>query len=208
MVNPIPYQPAGPVSPPWASPPGPEHLQQLALARERGRKIRRAFLTASISAWTLGVFAVLTFLVGLLSMSAVGTGLGMGMCIVTWFEFQGAFGLKRLDPDAPQRLAINQVVLGAMLFAYGAYSLFTIGDPTASIKAQIGSSPELDGYMSEISQMATIIYVIVYITVMAVAVLGPGLTAVYYYTRRKYIEQYVKETPSWILELQRAGLSI
>ena len=52
------------------------------------------------------------------------------------------------------------------------------------------------------------IVIAVYGTVMTIAIIGPGLTALYYYTRTRHIDAYIHQTPQWILDLQRAGMSV
>jgi hypothetical protein len=43
----------------------------------------------------------------------------------------------------------------------------------------------------------------VYGTVIVLSIIFQGLTACYYFTRRKYVEAYVRETPQWVLDVQR-----
>jgi hypothetical protein len=52
------------------------------------------------------------------------------------------------------------------------------------------------------------ISLIVYSAVFAAALIGPGLTAVYYHSRRRHLLNYLHHTPPWILDLQRAGMQI
>ena len=49
---------------------------------------------------------------------------------------------------------------------------------------------------------------LVYAMVMLVALVEPGLMALYYHRCKKIIEAYLHDTPQWILELQRAGISV
>jgi mannose/fructose/N-acetylgalactosamine-specific phosphotransferase system component IIC len=46
---------------------------------------------------------------------------------------------------------------------------------------------------------------ILYSSLIAVAIFAQGGTALYYFSRQKYLQRYVQETPAWILEMQRAG---
>jgi hypothetical protein len=188
------------------APPTREHLAQIAAAKTLGRKIRRAVTYATIDGWTIAVFGALTALTSLFS--ALGLGLGAGMIIVAWFEFRGAAALKRLDLNAPKRLAINQIALGGLLFLYAAISLGTSLTQPSAISAEIGNDPQLNSMLGPIDDLTRTIYIAVYATLMAVAILGPGMNAVYYLTRRSHIQTYLRETPTWILDLQRAGMSL
>ncbi|HEY7087279.1 MAG TPA: hypothetical protein VH518_04270, partial [Tepidisphaeraceae bacterium] len=65
----------------------PEHIAQIAAARARGKKIRRAIVVSALSGWTTLVFAVFTILFSFSSFT--GMVLGIGMCIVSIIEFKG-----------------------------------------------------------------------------------------------------------------------
>jgi hypothetical protein len=193
-------------SSPLNSPPTPQHLEQIAAAKTLGKKISRAVGVAKLSGWTIAIFAVLTFLSGLFSFSAMVLGLGMG--IVAYFELRGAGELKRLDPTAPRRLAINQLALAAILFLYGGWELLQSIRHPQSLLADTSSDPQVAQMLAPYQNFSQMIAVTIYLTVMIVAILGPGLTAVYYNSRRKYIEDYLRGTPEWIVQLQRAGMSV
>jgi hypothetical protein len=191
---------------PMTSPPTPQHLEQIAAARMASGKIRRAVAAATFSGWTLSIFAALTILSGFTSIPAFV--LGLGMAVVAFYEFRGAGEVKRLDATAPKRLAINQLALGAMLFIYAGYSLWTSLRQPTELPASIASDPQIAEMLGPVQDLTRLIYVVLYVTLMVVAILGPGLTAWYYYTRARHIEAYVKRTPQWILDLQRAGMSV
>jgi hypothetical protein len=62
------------------------------------------------------------------------------------------------------------------------------------------------GIRGSIDSLARLLGVLVYGTLAAVAIFGQGGTALYYFTRRKHVEAYLRETPQWILDAQRAGM--
>ena len=47
-----------------------------------------------------------------------------------------------------------------------------------------------------------------YAMVMVVGIAEPGVMALYYHRRGKMLQAYVQTTPQWILDLQRAGMSV
>jgi hypothetical protein len=192
-----------PFESPLTSPPSRVHLDQIAAAKVLGKKISRAIATAKFSGWTIGIFAAVTFLGGLAgSLSALILGAAMGA--ITYYELRGANEMKRLDRTAPKRLAMNQIVFALMLIAYAGYELMsTLREPINL--SSYGADPQV---AAQIQSMERPLAIIVYVSVMIAAILGPGLTAIYYYTRAKYIDRYVQNTPTWILDLQRAGMSI
>lgn len=99
----------------------PEQLTELAAARARSKKIRRAITVATLDGWATAIFAALTFLGGLFHW--LGFVLGGAMAIVAYVEFTGAHRLRTLDVTAPRALALNQIFLGSVLLLYAIYSL-------------------------------------------------------------------------------------
>src|SRR5450432_1548775 len=194
---------AFPPDSPLNSPATPQHLAQIVAARVLGVKIRRVISVAKFSGWTIAIFAAITALSGLASPPAFLLGAGMG--VIAYFELRGAGEIKRLDRSAPKRLAINQLAFMIMLILYAAYELVA-NLRTPMDLSEIGNAdPQM---LQTIREMAKPITIAIYVTIMIAAILGPGLTAVYYYTRTKYIDRYLQETPPWILDLQRAGMSV
>jgi hypothetical protein len=197
--------------PPFAvpgAPPGlsPEHFAQLTEARRRAKKIRRAVSIANFDGWATGIFGALTFFVGLIAFSFVGIALGAAMLVVAWVEFRGARHLRQLDPNATTSLALNQVVLGAALLLYAIFSLWNVARGQGFLSEQLANSAELAQAGLKFDSLARLLGVLVYGTLAAVAIFGQGGTALYYFTRRKYVEAYRRETPQWILDAQRAGM--
>ena len=91
-----------------------------------------------------------------------------------------------------------------MIFLYGAFELAqSVRHPESIINT--GSDSQAAQMLVPYQNLVQLVVIAFYATVMFVAILGPGLTAVYYYSRVKYIDAYLQQTPAWILELQRGG---
>ena len=183
-----------------------EHRAQIVAARKLGGKLRAAGIVAAVDGWTLGVFAVLTILCSLTS--PVALMLGAGMLAVSYFELRGSGDLKRLDPRGPRLLTLNQFALGAMLFVYGAINLWLSLHEAHPMASMAGQSPEVESMVAPYEGMVRNLMVLVYAIVMLVAIVEPGLMARYYHSRGKILRMYLQTTPQWILELQRAGMSV
>lgn len=188
-----------------------EHLQQIVAARQLGRKIRRAASVARINGWISAVFAALTLLSGVRSVAALI--LGTAMAVISYFEFQGARGLMRLDVSAPRRLATNQLALALLLFCFAATCLLmSLSGPTELLSAPlaeaVAADPQLAGMMAPLQDLAWQIHVLAYAILMIIAPAGPGLLAGYYLSRRRHLQAYLQQTPTWIVELQRAGVQV
>ena len=203
---PVGYPPfAATATPPGATPGlSPEQLKQIADARLRSKKIRKGVSVAMFDGWTVGLFGGLTLLFGMFS--PVGALLGAGMLAVAYVELRGAKRMRLLDPQSPRVLAWNQVVLGTLLLAYAAYSLWTISTGRTDMQAEIAKYPELTDVVGDLDRLSKLIGLLVYGTLMAVAIFGQGGTALFYLSRKKHIEAYLRETPPWIIEAQRSGL--
>lgn len=208
--------PAAPLSLPYAQPvPGsapaavlsPEHLQQIALAQKRATKIRRAMRVAQFDGWATGIFGGLTFLFGL-SGSIVALLLGGGMCIVAFIEFKGAARLRKFDAEAPRLLAWNQVFFGALLLAYAAWSLWGVFHNQSELSTALASAGDLGQLGVDAAGIERAIGLLVYGALACVAIFGQGGTALYYWSRRRFVDAYLRETPQWIIDAQRAGLPI
>jgi hypothetical protein len=180
----------------------PEHLRALADARHRARRVRRAATIAAISGWSMAVFAGLTVLgVALGSMTSLVVSLALAA--IAWNELRGGAMLRRLDPRGATRLGYNQIILGVLIVAYAAWSLFSSlgGDTLASLGGSTGD-PQVDAMVADLSR--TVAYAL-YATIALAGVLVPGLTAWYYFSRARIIRDVVARTPAWVLEALRAS---
>jgi hypothetical protein len=187
----------------------PENLRQLAEARQRAVKIRRAAFVATLDGWSVGLFGALTFLCGLFSW--IGLLLGAIMLGVAWVELRGVRRLRRLDSDAATTLGFNQIVLGGALLAYAIYGLWGVfHDRSALLDQLVGSAPELAAMpeMGSLQTLARVIGILIYGTLAAVAIFGQGATAWYYFSRRRHIDAYLRDTPPWIIDAHRAGMPL
>jgi hypothetical protein len=192
---------------PTVTAPSPQHLEQIAAARKRGKTIKRCASTASFSAWTMAIFGACTVLGSIGSW--VGMALGVGMCVLSHFEFKGARDIRRLDINAPKRLARNQMILCAALLIYSVVSLWTALHAQSELDKAIGNDPAVRQMIgSSIGELERTGSIVLYTLVGVAAILGCGGAALYYNSRRKHIEAYVRETPPWITQLERAGMSV
>jgi len=180
-----------------------EQLAEIGAARWRARKARRAMVVALVSAWTIAVFAGLSLLLGAVSRDWVSVVLGLAMGGIAYYEFRGAGQLRRLDWRGAHVLGINQLAFAALLVLYAAWQLVsTLRAPPSPELAQLAGSGVDPAAAEDLVRLAA---VLLYGLVAAVGLLGPGLTAVYYFTRARVIRRVIAETPAWVLEVLRAG---
>ncbi len=127
--------------------------------------------------------------------------LGIALAIVSVNSFRGANRLKRFDRTAPAALAMNQCFLAASIILYASYSLYQ----GLNGKADLGQVAELDpGMAASIGGIERLIFWAIYGGLIVGTVIAQGLTAIYYGTRKKYLEAYLDQTPAWVIEMQAA----
>jgi hypothetical protein len=195
-------------APPPLNPPPPqltpEHLNQLTAARERLKKVRRAISVAKFDGWSVAIFGAFTAVLSIPNI--VGILLGIGMGAVAYVELSNAERVRKLEPDALKTMGINQLAFAGGLILYAIYSLLTMGKDVGADLSSVGS---LDpSTLQTAGNLARMIMILVYGTLILVAIFGQGSLALYYFSRRKLLEKYKEETPPWIIAMQEAGVSL
>jgi hypothetical protein len=188
-----PHEGSGPLS--------PQHMQELAEAKVRAKKIRRAAGVAALSGWTMALFAGITLLGGLFG-DWVAVALGAGLSVVAFNELRGAEMIKRFDPAGARRLGFNQIALGLLLVVYAAWSLWSALRTPILASAGSTGDPDMDATIGRISNLVA--YGL-YGGLAVAGVVAPGLTALYYFTRGRLIRAMVEQTPAWVIQTMRAA---
>lgn len=185
--------------------PGPlsaDHLRTLARARARAGKVRRAATIASLSGWSMAVFAAIT-LIGAILSGWVSLVLGAGLAWVAYNELRGGAMLRILDPEGAKRLGYNQAVLGGLIVLYSSWSLFaSLRSPALAGLGGSTGDPHVD---EMVGSLAAAIAFGVYGTMAILGVVVPGLTAWYYFSRARIVRSVLAETPPWAIEALRAA---
>src|ERR1035437_512508 len=184
------------------SPLSAAHFSEIEIANKRAKKIRRATRIAQTDAWICAIFAGLTLLSGLFSLSALLLGLGMAFCAFN--AFRGAKRLQLFDSSAPRLLALNQLLLAAALILYAIYSLWAASHGKSAFAAAIAAEPGIASGLGNLEQLEWVIYVAIFGGLIIGTTIAQGLAAIYYITRRKHLAAYVAQTPAWILAMQKA----
>jgi hypothetical protein len=183
-------------------------LQELADARLRAKKLRRACSMAAFDGWATAIFAALSLVGGLVSLSVSGLLVGAGLATIAYVEFRGRAMLRRLDDRAPSWLGYNQVGFAGLLIVYALWNLWSIHHDPSQIQSAVASDPQLAEMLGPIEDMVRLVFVLVYVTLIAVAVFVQGGTAWFYFSRAKHLRAYLAQTPEWILAMHRAGIPV
>ena len=185
----------------------PEHHHELMLAGERARPIRRAARVASFNAWATGILAALSVPFTLLFFSFSSLLVTAGLAVVAYNEFRGRRQLLAFDPAAAKTLGWNQLGLLGLIIVYCLWSIYTGLNDAGALAAELQSMPDLQASLGSTDQLDSLYRLIVvglYGTVIVLSIVFQGLNALYYFTRRRHLEAYVRETPAWVIDLERA----
>lgn len=186
---------------PAASEPStPERTEQLALARQRAKPIRRAALLAAFNGGTAVVLAVGSALVipwcGLSGVVAT-----LVLALVAFNEFRGRRRLLAFDPSGATLLGWNQLGLLGVIGLYCLWMLYRGLTDAQSLAEQLQAFPELADAFPDLEPLVRVLVILVYGSVLVLSVLFQGLNALYYFSRRARVEAYRRETPAWLQEL-------
>ena len=203
---------------PWATdvnaravaemPQGPlsaDHRRQLTLATARAKAIRIAAGVAALNGWTTGVIAALSMPFAVFSL--VGFMVAAGLVVVTYNEFIGRRRLLAFDPNAATLLGMNQLGLLTVVTVYCLWMIFAGLTSPNPLAVEMAAHPEYGDILGRLDGFETLyeqLIVVVYGAVIVLSLVFQGLNAFYYFTRRRHIESYLRETPSWVLDLQRS----
>jgi hypothetical protein len=186
----------------------PDQLREIALAQQRAKKIR----TAATVAKTDGVITALFAGVCLLSfcMGIEGPILGAALTYVAFTSFRAAAKLRQFDIATPLQLALNQVLLAAAIITYAAYELWvTAQGRSGLVKAVVGDTDYgalgMESMVGGLETSAVLLARTVYVLLIIGTITAQGLTAWYYYSRRKIIADYLAKTPPWVVEFQKVA---
>jgi hypothetical protein len=186
----------------------PEQIEQIALARKRAGKLRRAIGLARFNGWSYAIAAVLTLVLGLVSTSVWGIVLGVGLTLIAFVELRGAAGLKRLDLQAPRRLALNEAAVGVLLAVYAAWQLAATLYGPNPLTAELAANPDLAGMAGDLEPLGDTVRTMMlaaYAALLAFAILYQGAMALYFATRAAPLRTYAEQTPAWVRDLQSVG---
>jgi hypothetical protein len=130
----------------------------------------------------------------------------VGLALVAWNEFRGRRQLQEFNPAGATILGWNQLGLLGLITAYCLWAIYSNLWGGESIEAQMRANPELAAAMGSLSNVGDLVKPIVlgfYGVVIALTAIFQGGNALYYFSRRKYVEKFVRETPAWVIDLQR-----
>jgi hypothetical protein len=185
-----------PISLPPDSPLDAGQMGELVAAVDRSRRLLRAGRAAAFTGGSLLVFGALSILVSVLS--PPGVLVGGALLFLGWNELEGRKLLLRFQPQGPRRLAHNQLWLLAVIVAYCGWAIYrTRTAPSASVTEMETLLGLGEGFVSDATAAA-------YALVMAVGAAFQWGMYRFHLARIALLQDYVKETPPWVVEVLRS----
>jgi hypothetical protein len=188
----------------------------LHAAEAAARRFAFAPKVATLNGASLLLAAAISLVLGLFDHGLLLSAAVLG--VSGWFELDGGKRLRAYDPRAPLQLAINQLVLLALVVTYAGFKLVTAFNGESSLVAELAQHPELGAMLEQVddpnvkqalesmSEMYRWGVVAVYAGLIGVAGIIQGGVAGYYLSRRKYLNAFLESTPDWVIEfMQRRG---
>jgi hypothetical protein len=188
----------------------PEQLGEIARAKQRGVKVQRAVRVATTDAWITAIFAAGAILTSCGGIDQLA--IGIALAFVAYNSFRGAAGLKRFDLAAPGRLAFNQVFLASAIILYAAYEFWLVSTGKSALLQALAGNTSYSGLgdmgqsVDSIRDLIVWALKLTYVLLMLGTIVGQGLTALYYRSRRRLLDDYLHQTPQWVVDLQKAQL--
>jgi len=199
-----------PAAPP--SPASPLDESQFALVQEAAQNykpIKKATRTALGSAITTLVIGVSAVPLALIWPSFSGALITAGLCVIGVVEFMGYRKLRQADPAAARWLGTNQLAFLGLIAFYCLLQMLTFSSADAKaaalspeFRAQLNAAPDMTREIDNIiEQWAPLVTYGFYSLVLVLSVLFQGGLAWYYFTRRKFLEAFQRQTPPWVRRL-------
>jgi hypothetical protein len=174
------------------------HRRELASARDRAKTIRKAARVAAFNGWTTVLIAVCSGPFALFDITTLA--ITVLLSFVAFNEFRGRRRLLQFDPSAATLLGWNQLGLLAVIVAYSLWSLHTNTGDTGALSAQLQSYGDLDSVLGATGGFEGLYKTVTYAMyggVIGLSLLFQGGNALYYFSRRRHIEDFNAETPEW-----------
>jgi hypothetical protein len=187
--------------------------QALHAAEAAARRFAFAPKVATLNGASMLLAAAISLLLGLFDHGLLLSAVVLGVC--GWFELDGGRRLRAYDPRAPLQLALNQLVLLALVVSYAAFKLVSAFTGENSLVAELAQHPELAAMLGQVddpnvtqaldsmSDMYRWGVVAVYSGLIGIAAIIQGGVAAYYLSRRKYVKAFLESTPPWVIEFMR-----
>jgi hypothetical protein len=108
-------------------------------------------------------------------------------------------------------LGWNQIGLLAMIVGYCLWMLYSSSNDASRVSAELKAYADVDAALGAAGGFEALfkqVVLILYGGVIALSAVFQGGTALYYFTRRRHVEDFVAETPAWVRDVQSGTLPV
>jgi len=184
---------------------------EIARGEERAKKLAFARKLASFNGVAVGIFAFLCLVSA--AFDPWSLLLAVALAAIAFTELRGGQQVARYERGGFLLLAANQLALIALVAVYGLLqirSALSQPNPLAELLTQSGSLPEelgandLGAEVGDFDGMYRWVVIGFYGLVIVLTALSQGACAFYYWTRIKYLDELLAQTPPWVIEWLRA----
>jgi hypothetical protein len=188
------------------------HRRELADARDRAKAIRKAARVAAFNGWTTGFCAACSAMFLAFDRSPLAIAITLALSIIAFNEFRGRKRLLNFDPTAATMLGWNQLGLLAMIIAYCLWMLHgSSAELDSALKSHhlnSASERELLAMTGDLEGLVRTATLALYWGVIALSVVFQGGNTIYYFTRRRHVEDFIAETPQWVRDVQGGSIPV
>lgn len=180
------------------------HYAMLEQTVRLSRPIRKAAGYAAFSGWA-------TLLAGACSLPfTIGNVAMMIFCVVLagigTRELSLRRRLLRLETSVLRKLAINQLMLGAVLCSYAIFQLLQPSGESMLVSAMnsdpsIQSVPGIADQLNDLAQLERVIMAGIYALMILVALFVQGGSAIYYSLKIRAMRRLHQRTPGWCVRV-------
>lgn len=183
--------------------------EKLELAARQSKKIRTAAAVAAFNGYTFTILAGFSamFVIGGIAMGDIdwlGIIVTAGLGALGYNELRGRRMLLDFNPAAARMLGWNQIALIILITSYCACKLVMVYGGNNEMDRELSSSPSVKNVMgNSLGDLYKNLNLLLYGSVIVLSVIFQGINSIYYFTRKKIIEAYIRKTSKWVIEVQR-----
>jgi hypothetical protein len=208
---PVMNTPDSPVAPPipaQSEPLSKAHFEMVRDAVNRRKIVRRAVRVAKSSAVVTLIIGIPALITTIFMPSWQSYLVSAGLCVIGIIEYRLSGRLRRADTKATRCLGINQLALLALITFYCVAQMVSFSSQdlkdaimSPDFRSQLSALPDMQKYTDQADRLAPMIAYGFYSLVIVLSCFFQGGLAGYYFTRRKHIETFNRQTPPWIRRL-------
>lgn len=179
--------------------------QRIEIARGAEREKRFAFARklASFNGIGVGIFAAVALLSAAFDISSLL--LALPLAAIAFIELNGGQRVARYERKGLVQLACNQLALVALVAVYALIQIFGARDGASPLGEIIEQSSVQATELGDFDELYRAAVTAFYGVVVVVTALIQGGCALYYYSRLKHLDQFLADTPAWVIDYLRTG---